>query len=340
MIPLLKRFEGVGTGLTTNTYFVARLRLAFLYTLIFGALILIMSGMLYNLFAADIHEDMSSMSTPGSAQEELINYHKKPLRDFVIVFDSALLIFIAVMSYFLAGVTLKPIQENDEAQKRFIAHASHELRTPLAILQADMEIYLQDATFPAFLRPVFSGYLEEVDNMKTIVENMLTLFRFESNQMKLNMQQCAIAELMENNVKSLSSYAQSKGVSLKCVKKCSPTIFVDTFYIQQAFRNIVKNAIEYSKTRGEVTISIEETKSKVKLSIEDTGIGIPKEIVKTIFNRFQRSALSQEKRKEGVGLGLALAKEIVDLHSGTIKIESSEGKGTTVTICLPKRITV
>lgn len=330
-----KLFAGMDTGLMTNSFFRAKIRLTILYTVIFGSLILILSGILYHLFASDIHEDMSSIYKDKSVQAKIINYHKIPLRNFIINFDIGILFFIAYASYFLADITLKPIQENDEAQKRFIANASHELRTPITILKTDMEIYLMDKKFPIFLKPVFAGYLEEVDNMKLIIENMLTLFRFESHQMKINKENFLLTELVTANIERMKSYAKSKSVTIKSDINNDIYFFGDKFFIKQAFRNILKNAIEYSKKKGKVIVNLDKIAEVIKITITDDGIGIPKNILGKIFNRFQRSAQSTVKRKEGVGLGLAIAKQIINLHSGKIKISSIENKGTTVVITLP-----
>lgn len=332
---LSKLFAGMGTGLMNNSFFRAKIRLAILYTVIFGSLILILSGILYHLFASDIHEDMSSIYKDKSVQAKIINYHKIPLRNFIINFDIGILVFIAVVSYFLADITLKPIQENDEAQKRFIANASHELRTPITILKTDMEVYLMDKKFPVFLKPVFNGYLEEVDNMKLIIENMLTLFRFESHQMKINKENFLLTELVIANIERMKSYAKSKSVTIKSDINKDIFFFGDNFFIKQAFRNILKNAIEYSKKKGKVIVKLNKVTDVIKITITDDGIGIPKNILGKIFNRFQRSAQSTHKRKEGVGLGLAIAKQIIELHSGKIKISSIENQGTMVVITLP-----
>lgn len=321
----------------TNTYTTARRRLAVLYTIVFGSVILIFSGVVYKLFADDIHEDMVSVYQNDQIDVEIINRHKTPLRNVVIALDGGLLVFIAVASYFLAGMALKPIQQVNEAEKRFIANASHELRTPIAILKTDMEVYLLDKDFPKQFRAVFLGYLEEVNNMKYIVENMLTLFRFESKQVKLNREDFSLSQMVKQNIKRIGSYAQSHKVTIKTIIPKKVIINGDKFFIQQAYRNILKNAIEYSNKDGVVTVKVSEDRGKALIAIKDQGIGIPKMVLAKIFDRFQRSSLSAKKRGEGVGLGLAIAKSIVEAHRGRINITSAENEGTEVEVYLPSK---
>jgi signal transduction histidine kinase len=319
----------------TNTFAKARLKLAVLYTLIFGSVIIVFSGVVYKIFADDIQEDMISIHSEKEINVEIISRHKTPLRNVILLLDGSLVVFIAFVSYYLADITLKPIQINNEAEKRFIANASHELRTPIAILKTDMEVSLMDKEFPKNLRPVFGGYLEEINNMKLIVENMLTMFRFESHQMKLNKEVFSLSKMLTQNVKRMRSYALSKEVTIKLSVPAKVFINSDKFFIQQAFRNILKNAIEYSRKQGEVIVILKNTGEKVVIEVSDHGVGIPKEILTKIFDRYQRSAVSSRKRKEGVGLGLTIAKQIIDLHKGEIKVSSVENEGTSVLITLP-----
>jgi len=288
------------------------------------------------MFADDIHEDMVHVYQSNTVDVEIINRHKIPLRDFLIKLDVSLIVLTAFISYLLAGITLHPIQRNDEAQKRFIANASHELRTPLAVLKADMEIYLLDKTFPKYLRPVFSGYLEEVDNMKQIVENMLTLFRFQSGHLILRPATFSVSQMIVDTTSRFKSFALSKKISI--ITKISSKVLLrgDQFFLELAYKNILKNAIEYSHTNSQVKIKLSTNQQNILVTVSDSGVGIPSEILNKVFNRYQRSPQSVAKRKEGIGLGLSITKQIIDLHSGTITINSVENKGTTVTILLPR----
>ncbi|MEK7165792.1 MAG: HAMP domain-containing sensor histidine kinase [Patescibacteria group bacterium] len=336
---LLSKLSGVqAIGSENNSFAQARILLSIQYTIVFGTLILLLSGILYYLFAADIYEDMSSVFPDKSEQVRIINQHKGKLLKLMLIIDGSLLMFIAAASYYLAGKTLKPIQENYEAQKRFIADASHDLRTPIAILKADLEVYIQDKKFTPSLKPIFKSYLEEVDQMKQIVEDLLMLFRFDSNQMVIEMKTVDFKKILTNSTAKMSSYAKCKNVNLQLYTDSEMLVSGDALLLQQAYRNILKNAIEYSYAGGDVIINVTNVGRKVKVEVRNGGIGIPKANITHVFERFFRTDGSKEKRREGTGLGLPIAKQIVEKHAGSIFLTSSPQNGTTVSLMIPRII--
>lgn len=333
---LFSRFGVAGTELTHNSFSTARSRLTILYTFVFGTLILIVSGILFYYFAADIHEDMRSIYSDESVQTRIINQHKTPLRNLTLIIDGILICFTAGVSYYLTGITLRPIQENYEAQKRFIANASHEMRTPIAILKADLEIYLSDKNLPSGMLPIFRGYLEEIDQMNYIVENLMTLFRFESHQVTLKLEKISLKELVIKSTNKMRSYAKTHGIILKLTADKNVFISGDAFFMQQAFRNILKNAIEYSNKNGVVEVLLTKKDNVVKIQVTDQGIGIAKENLCRISHRFYRTDQSKSKRSEGMGLGLSIVQYIIEIHRGSFQISSQPHQGTKVTISFPQ----
>ena len=338
MLHLLKLFGAQVTDSENNSFKLARFRLSIEYTIVFGTLVLLLSGILYYLFAADIHEDMSSVFPDESEQVRIINQHKGKLFKLMLLIDGGLLFFIAAASYYLAGATLKPIQESYEAQKRFIADASHDLRTPIAILKADLEVNLQDKNLIPTLKPIYKSYLEEVDQMKRIVEDLLLLFRFDVNQVILEKKKVDLKKLLTNSTDRMRSYAKSKNVSLELSSKPEILVWGDAFLLQQAYRNILKNAIEYSHAHGIVNIKLTKSDREVRIEVNNQGIRIPNDKIDHLFERFYRTEKSRNKRREGTGLGLSIAKQIVEKHAGTIGIISTPQNGTTVSILLPRLI--
>jgi len=318
----------------TNQYFGARIKLTIMYTLIFGSLILLLSGILYHAFAQDIQEDMASIYQNDSVEVDIIRYHKTSIRNYILSLDLGIILFISMVSYFLADMVLKPIEQNDIAQKRFTAHASHELRTPIAILKTDLEVFMLDKTISSKFKSIFAGYLDELNNMKMIVENMLASFRLETHQQKINKQKFLLSKLITNNISQMQSMAKLNGVVIK--SQVAKNIYVngDEFFLQLAFRNVLKNAIEYSNKNGLISVTLKKSKNMIELSVKDNGIGIPKQMLNHIFDTLARSEESKNKRKEGTGLGLSIVKQIIDLHSGKINIVSDENLGTLVTITI------
>lgn len=332
---LLNQSAVQGTALRNKTISRARFRLTILYTTVFGTLVILLSGVSYYLFAADIHEDMSSVFPEKSEQVRIINQHKGKLRNLMLLIDTGVLCFIAASSYYLAGVTLKPIEENYEAQKRFVADTSHDLRTPIAVLKADLEIYLLDRKLPGFLRPIFKSYLEEVDHMKSIVENLLLLFRFDSHQVEHVNERVNLTKLLTSYTGFMQPYAKYRKVNL--VLNCIPEIYVsgNSDLLRQAYCNILKNSIEYSDENGVVAISLSRHNRQAIIRVNNKGIGISKKDIKHVFERYSRTAQSRARRSEGTGLGLPVAKQIVEQHRGTISLTSSGRAGTTAHITLP-----
>lgn len=335
---LSNQFAALATGSKNNPFTKARVQLAILYTIVFGSLVVTLSGILYYLFAADIHEDMSRVFPKKSEQVRIIDYHKGKLLNLMIVINGGILIFISGASYYLAGRTLKPIQDNYEAQKRFIADASHDLRTPIAVLKADIEVSLQDKTFPTSMKKTFISYLEEVNQMKLIVEDLLMLFRFDSHQIVLNKDRVDLNKLLSSSTSSLHSYAKGKSVTIALDLESKQLVSGDTLLLQQAYRNLLKNAIEYSDIPGVVSIKMVKQGQNVKIDVNNKGIGIATDKLDQVFERFYRTDGAKDSRKEGTGLGLPIAKEIVQKHLGSITISSSKQSGTTVSMLLPRLV--
>lgn len=332
---IFKLFGDRDTDSTNKSFVQARFRLSILYTIVFGLLVILFSAGLYYLFAADIHEDMSSVFPEKSEQVRIINQHKSKLLYIMLIIDGCMLIFISGASFYLAGKTLHPIQKNYEAQKNFIADASHELRTPIAILKADLEVNIQDNKITPTIKKLFKSYLEEVDQMKVIVENLLTLFRFDSNQMHVEKKCIDLNTLLTKSTNSLRSYAQRKKVKLQLVNDAQVRVLGDALLLQQAYRNILKNAIEYSENGAIVSIHLMGTRQRASIEVNNKGAVIPKEMIGHVFDRFYRTDASKKKRSEGVGLGLPISKYIIEKHLGSLSIASTAQKGTTVQFLLP-----
>lgn len=336
MTRLSNLFAAQGIGSTNKFFAKARLQLAILYTIVFGTLVIILSAVMYHLFAADIHEDMAAVFPDQSEQVRIINYHKKELLKVMVLLNGGILIFIAGVSYLIAGKTLKPIQDNYEAQKRFIADASHDLRTPLAVLTADLEVSLDSGKLSKETKHTYLSYLEEVTSMKNVVEDLLMLFRFDSHQLLLTHENIVLNTFIVKSVHTMEKFARKNNVTLKIlnVPKCS--VVGDASLLQTAFRNLLKNAIEYSDDHGVVTISISKSNKMARIDINNGGIPIRAAEVTKVFKRSYRTTESQLHRKDGTGLGLPIAKEIIENHRGHLRIQSNKEQGTTVTILLPQ----
>jgi two-component system phosphate regulon sensor histidine kinase PhoR len=220
-------------------------------------------------------------------------------------------------------------------RREFVGNVSHELRTPLASIKAIVET-LQDGAIDD--KKVSTEFLEkvesEVDKMSQIVTELTDLSRIETGGAKLKLEPMNLNSLIEDVVTHLSPQTERKKVNLSIVPASDTFIVqVDKDRIRQVIINIVHNAIKFTPSGGRITISTNLSGESVITEIADTGVGISKEDLPHIFERFFKADRSRS--SSGTGLGLAIAKHIIQAHGGTIHAQSEEGKGATFIFSIP-----
>jgi signal transduction histidine kinase len=244
-----------------------------------------------------------------------------------------------ILSYFvgifLASKTLIPIQKSWEKQSQFAADASHELRTPLAVIRTHLELLFRHPsnTIEQESLAIYKS-LSEVDRISKLVEDLLTLARTDSNDQLINPSMFLLDELLTFIVQQFQPIAETKDISLSGNIDSNLMYYGDKERLHQLFVILLDNALKFTHSTGKVDIFCHKEGNSIKISIEDSGIGIPSEDLPRVFDRFYRSDKNRE-RKGGTGLGLSIAKWIVEVHDGTIKIDSKENEGTKVLIKLP-----
>jgi signal transduction histidine kinase len=218
----------------------------------------------------------------------------------------------------------------------FVAMVSHDLRTPLA----NVRMFLEALTDGLYGKISESGnkkiiFLEEgVDRLMRLVAQLLEVERIESR--KLDLEKTSMTKILERSVEAVSSLAQSRRVAL--VANISPSdtdLLADEARIVQVVVNLLSNALRFSPSGSDVKVAIAEQGDYFELSVADSGIGVPKEYQEVIFQRY-RQANGGVQKKDGVGLGLYIAKTLVEQHGGTIGIDSEEGKGSKFWFRVPK----
>ena len=220
------------------------------------------------------------------------------------------------------------------SQQQLVQDISHELRTPLTALKGNQEVTLSKERKPEEYEKVLKLNLEEINRMSKLVENLLLLARLENKPtvvqkpVKLKM----IIEQVMNNMKVL---ADRKNISLSFESKDNNAMVADPENTVRIFSNIVDNAIKYTPVEGHIKISSLRTDMYVKVSISDDGVGIDKEELAHVFDRFYR--VDKSRSDSGFGLGLSIAKSIADMQKGKIEVESTKGKGTTFIVSLSLR---
>ena len=230
----------------------------------------------------------------------------------------------------------------DDARKEFVANVSHELRTPLTNIKGYTETLIDayedidSDTRSHFLNVIYS----EADRMTRLVKDLLTLTKLDYERMEASDAPVDLRDIAERVAASMEIEARKQGITLHCDLPVDlPQVSGERDRLQQVVMNIVSNAVKYNQRGGRVEIAADHTDGSVRLTVADTGLGIPKEDLPRIFERFYRVDKARSREKGGTGLGLAIAKEIVEFHGGSIAVDSREGEGTTVTMILPARET-
>ncbi|WP_308635176.1 sensor histidine kinase [Paenibacillus silvisoli] len=260
------------------------------------------------------------------------------LRWAFIGFAAAMLVLGAGAGYLLAGRAMIPIVQAYRRQEQFTADASHELRTPLSILRSSMEVLNeQREALPSFHRRVLAKSGKEIHHLIRLVDNLLTLARSDNGRIELMKTTFSLSHTIRQVVEQLEPLAAGKQIRIACKGLDSGDVCVhgDEVRIRQLAFILVENAIQYNREGGTVTIGVEAGLSELTMTVADTGIGISKAHLSGIFERFYRLDQARTRRSEGMGLGLAIAKQIVLAHQGKLRVESQEGAGTTFYVRLP-----
>jgi two-component system sensor histidine kinase CiaH len=245
--------------------------------------------------------------------------------------------FIAGLSgYWLAGQTLQPIEKAMEDQKRFVADASHELRTPLTALKTSIEVALRNKKLTLRkAKKILNNNLESVDEMQALAENLLILAKYQHNGQKLKFEEVDLKKIVNRALKKVKPMADEKNISVKTSSK-EIQVEGNEQDLEKMIVAFLDNAVKYTEENGKIEIKIKRNRKDAIIEISDTGIGIPEEDVSHIFDRFYQVNGSRCKTEIcGFGLGLSVAKKIIDFHHGTVLVESKLGKGTTFVIKLP-----
>ncbi len=226
----------------------------------------------------------------------------------------------------------------EKIRQDFISNVSHELKTPLTSIKAMVEVLLEGGAEDSKLRKDFLENInQEVDRLSRLVNDLLLLSRLESDKEFLNPVPTDFVTLINRAVSRFQPRAMKEGLTLSLdIRGEIPPLKVDVNYIDQVISNLIDNAIKYTPSGGKIDIIVEDLGKGIKVSVKDTGIGIPKEDLSRIFERFYRGDKSRNHSLGGVGLGLSIVKHIVEAHNGSVGVESEIGKGSTFYFILPK----
>jgi len=224
----------------------------------------------------------------------------------------------------------------DEAfttQRQFMEDISHELKTPLSVLKGELEVTLKKIRSTQEYESALHSSLEEVNRIAGIVENLLTLARFDAKTTTLQAQALDLSALIRDAVEAIQVLAVQKQISLQLNGAHTVEVFADKNQLKRLILNILDNAIKYTQPGGKISIDLRQQKETADVDIIDTGIGIPEDELPHIFDRFYR--VDKSRSSAGFGLGLSIAQSIAMAHGGKITAKSNLPQGTIFTISLP-----
>ncbi len=237
--------------------------------------------------------------------------------------------------------TIEVLLSQEKLKTEFMANATHELRTPLAIMKGNVELALLPKSNLQTARKALEEVNLEIDILTDIVKDLALLTSSTRSETELlNPTPIDITELLGRLMRRMQIIARDKNIQIKMEDKLTDKVFIsgDEIFLTKLFLNLIKNAISYGKDNGNIWIEVRTDKTKVKIKVIDDGVGISKEDLPKIFDRFYRGDKAHARSTYGShsGLGLAIAKWGAEIHGGTVTVESILGKGSTFTVILPK----
>jgi len=230
------------------------------------------------------------------------------------------------------------LKKMDQVRRDFVANVSHELRTPLSILRGYIETLLDNPKTPhEELLRILRVMERHSNRLELLIEDLLTLAQLESGNPDLQLGIVDLSEFLREMIRDWEEKLVTKQLSI--VVDIPPTlspIRADRTRLQEALYNLLDNAVKYSREHGEIRLSARQSDNKIELSVSDEGIGIAREDLPRIFERFYRADKARSPdRVRGTGLGLAIVKHVAQLHGGRVEAESELGRGTTIRVILP-----
>jgi signal transduction histidine kinase len=258
------------------------------------------------------------------------NSAKKSLLLSLAFIDLGILAISTFLAYILAGKTLAPIEKSLKAQKRFTADAAHELRTPLTAIKTTLEVNLKDKKINKEQAiSILKDNLKDIEGLEKLSNDLLLLSKTENHRQMLNYQSIALDELSDELINKFKAIAKNKNI--KIIGNARHVLFkTDYDKLLQLLSIFLDNAIKYTPKDGKISLIFFMEKKKAVFQIKDSGVGISKEKLPLIFDRFYKIEASRNKNEsKGFGLGLSIASEIADLLNGELSVASQLGKGST-----------
>ncbi|MBI3003792.1 MAG: HAMP domain-containing protein [Ignavibacteriales bacterium] len=227
------------------------------------------------------------------------------------------------------------LQASFSQVRQFSADASHELRTPLTIMRGEIEVALRGQKLNEQTRTLLESIHDELVRLSNIVESLMSLVKSDSGTPVFNFQEISLTQIIEQIVTDARLLAERKSISVTVGPLDQISVNGDATRLRQLFLNLVDNAVKYTPQNGSIGFSVHRNNGNAVIRVQDTGMGIRRKDLGKIFDRFYRGDHTRDGEHSGSGLGLSIAKWIVESHHGTIEVTSRERKGSTFTVTLP-----
>lgn len=311
----------------------ATIRLTLWYLIILMAISIAFSVSIYHLSVGELQSSLvryeqNIMNVYLLDLEQLYAPHLDTAQTQMIVSLVWINVFIllagGIGSYLLARRTLKPIQQAHELQSRFVSDASHELRTPLSVMTTELEVALRAKLSKKDMQELLESNLEEVNKLTELSQTLLKLSTGDSNSL----------EYRKIDLNSVLSHIAERDRRIKDSSSGTVNIYAHQRSIEDLLNILTDNAIKYSPADTPIRIHASERAGRITIKVSNSGEGIAAKDLPHIFDRFYRADNSRS--SSGHGLGLSLAKQIVELHNGRITASSTQNKVTTITVSLPR----
>jgi len=334
-----------------NIFHNASLKLTSLYLIIIMAISLIFSLGFYQVSVTELERGIRHQPGPIGQimrtrnaellnqlideQEDAVVAARARLQANLILINIFILLGGGMLSYVLARRTLKPIEEMHEAQSRFTADASHELRTPIAAMRLENEIALSDNSLTLkYAKELLQSNIEELDKLTKLSEGLLQLAQLDNESIETY--NVKVRNIVSQAIERIAKEAENKKHKIVTSKIDGGVITVNEIAAVEALVILLDNAVKYSPNKSEISVTTKRSKTELEILVKDSGIGITPDAQAHIFDRFYRADSSRNKNTaDGYGIGLSIAKSVVESHSGTISVESTVGSGSTFTLSFP-----
>lgn len=281
------------------------------------------------LMLKNLEIDKEVMVISSNEQERYIQFHGATLKDEDGEGKGAVFVMHDITD----------LKRMEMMRREFVANVSHELRTPLTAIKGFVETLEDGAMNDEDESKHFLGIIaKHVGRLNTIIEDLLTISRLEKdeNESAIELSPVSFSDIYSNVIEVCKPRAEDKHVTIKADGNISNTVFCSSQLLEQAVINLIDNAIKYSPAKGLIVVTCESNNDNILIKVKDEGQGIPSIHLPRLFERFYRVDKARSRTAGGTGLGLSIVKHIVNLHNGSVDVESAVGKGSTFTIRIPE----